>query len=214
MLHYLPGCDVLKNHGQAINKLTKYMQEQGAIIDQCCRSKDDFLKEGDVLVQNCTLCQLLIKERYPQVNCISLYEYVLQDYHFPWSNHQGEIISIQDCLRTKENRVFQESIRKCLQKMNYTIIELDDAFEKTTFDGVWIYNEPLDICKEIAPQTMQKLKEHFIQLLPQDIQEKKMKEWVRRYTTDVLVYCNGCERGIRIGGIQPIHLVELLAENL
>ena len=35
------------------------------------------------------------------------------------------------------------------------------------------YNEPLDICKEIAPQTMQRLKEHYIELLPQNIQEKK-----------------------------------------
>jgi hypothetical protein len=52
MLHYLPGCDVRKNHEQAIQKITKYMQEQGAIIDKCCRSKDDFLKEGDILVQN------------------------------------------------------------------------------------------------------------------------------------------------------------------
>ena len=198
MLHYLPGCDVRKNHEQAIQKITKYMQEQGAIIDKCCRSKDDFLKEGDILVQNCTLCQLLIKEKYPDVKCMSLYEYILQDKHFPWSNHQGEIISIQDCL----------------QKMNYTIIELEDAFEKTTFDGVWIYNEPLDICKEIAPQTMQRLKEHYIELLPQNIQEKKMKEWVKHYKNNILVYCNGCEKGHKIGGIEPIHLVELLAENL
>ena len=46
------------------------------------------------------------------------------------------------------------------------------------------------------------------------LQEQKMKEWVKHYTSDVLVYCNGCERGLKIGGIQPIHIVELLAENL
>ena len=50
--------------------------------------------------------------------------------------------------------------------------------------------------------------------LPAKVQEEKMKEWVKRYTSDVLVYCNGCERGLKIGGIQPIHIVELLAENL
>ena len=61
MLHYLPGCDVRKNHEQAIQKITKYMQEQGAIIDKCCRSKDDFLKEGDILVQNCTSNNAKIK---------------------------------------------------------------------------------------------------------------------------------------------------------
>ena len=35
MLHYLPGCDVRKNHPQAIEKLTTYMKNQGAIIDWC-----------------------------------------------------------------------------------------------------------------------------------------------------------------------------------
>ena len=41
---YEGGYDVRKNHEQAIHKITKYMQEQGAIIDKCCRSKDDFFK--------------------------------------------------------------------------------------------------------------------------------------------------------------------------
>ena len=31
-------------------------------------------------------------------------------------------------------------------------------------------------------------------------------------STDVLVYCNGCERGIKMGGGKPMHIVELLAE--
>lgn len=42
MLHYLPGCDVKKNHPQALLAIQKYMQEKGAIIDQCCRNKDKF----------------------------------------------------------------------------------------------------------------------------------------------------------------------------
>lgn len=214
MIHYLPGCDVRKNHPQAIEKLTNYMKNQGALIDTCCRNKEDFLKENDVLVQNCTLCQLLIQEKYPQVTCLSTYEYILQDTHFPWPNHQGEMIAIQDCLRTKENRTFQEAIRKCLLKMNYTIIELEDAYEKTNFDGIWIYNEPAVICKEIAPKTMKRLKENYFQFLSPELQEQKMKEWVKHYTSDVLVYCNGCEKGLKMGGIQPIHIVELLAENL
>ena len=58
---YEGGYDVRKNHEQAIHKITKYMQEQGAIIDKCCRSKDDFLKEGDILVQNCTSNNAKIK---------------------------------------------------------------------------------------------------------------------------------------------------------
>ena len=61
--------------------------------------------------------------------------------------------------------------------MNYTIIEIEDAYEKTNFDGIWIYNEPEVICKEIAPKAMQRLKENYFQSLPAKIQEEKMKEW-------------------------------------
>ena len=49
---------------------------------------------------------------------------------------------------------------------------------------------------------MQRLKEHYIELLPQNIQEKKMKEWVKHYKNNILVYCNGCEKGLKIGGIE------------
>lgn len=63
-------------------------------------------------------------------------------------------------------------------------------------------------------ETMQRLKENYFQPLPEKVQVEKMKEWVKRYTSDVLVYCNGCERGLKIGVVQPIHIVELLAENL
>lgn len=50
---------------------------------------------------------------------------------------------------------------------------------------------------KIAPQTIQRLKEHYIELLPQNIQEKKMKEWVKHYKNNILVYCNGCEKDLK-----------------
>ena len=55
---------------------------------------------------------------------------------------------------------------------------------------------------KIAPQTIQRLKEHYIELLPQNIQEKKMKEWVKHYKNNILVYWNGCEKGLKRGGIE------------
>ena len=52
MLHYLPGCDVRKNHPEAIDKLQHYMENQGIIIDRCCRVKDKFLKATDTIIHN------------------------------------------------------------------------------------------------------------------------------------------------------------------
>ena len=54
---------------------------------------------------------------------------------------------------------------------------------------------------KIAPQTIQRLKEHYIEFLPQNIQEKKMKEWVKHYKNNILFYFNCCEKGIKIGFI-------------
>ena len=89
MLHYLPGCDVKKNHPQALLAIEKYMQEKGAIIDQCCRNKDKFLEDNDIIVHNCTLCHLVLEETYPHTQIMSLYEYILKDEHFPWVDHHG-----------------------------------------------------------------------------------------------------------------------------
>ena len=77
MLHYLPGCDVRNNHPKEIEKLTAYMKRQNAIIDVCCRVKEKFLDEGDIIIQNCTLCELLLKESHCDNECLSIYEYIL-----------------------------------------------------------------------------------------------------------------------------------------
>lgn len=42
---------------------------------------------------------------------------------------------------------------------------------------------------------------HYIQCLPPELQEQKMKERVKRYTSDVLVNCYVCERRFEIGEI-------------
>lgn len=215
MLHYLPGCDVRKNHREAIEKIIDYMKKQGAYIDICCRTNQKFLNEGDIIVQNCTLCELLMKETHPKNECLSLYEYVLNDEHFPWKNHHGEKITIQDCLRVKNNRSLQVAIRKCLEKMNYMIVEMDANYDQTTFDGVWIYSLPMQNCIDTAPKTMQNLIDNYIEIIDEDEKKRRMQDWVKKYETQqVLVYCNGCENGLKIGGIKPIHLVELIAEGL
>lgn len=215
MLHYLPGCDVKKNHPEAINKLINYLQDKGAVIDKCCRNKESFLIEGDTIINNCTLCNIVLNEVYPNSECLSLYEYVLQDDNFPWVSHSGETITIQDCWRTRDNKNLHKAIRKCLIKMDYTIIELEDNYDKTKFCGVWLNNPPAKDCIEIAPNTFKDIIDNYLELLSTDQQKSKMEEWVKHYPTDyILVYCNGCERGIKLGGKQPIHIVELLAQGL
>lgn len=215
MLHYLPGCDVRKNHPEAIDKLQHYMENQGIIIDRCCRVKDKFLKATDTIIHNCTLCQLILNETYPDNECLSLYEFILEDPDFPWINHQEDRITIQDCWRTRNNLALQLAVRECLKRMNYTIIEMEENYSKTTYCGVWLNNPMANDCVELAPKTFSKITKNDLNLLSLEDQNKRMKQWVQQYTTkQILVYCNGCEKGIKLGDKHPTHLIELLAEGL
>lgn len=215
MLHYLPGCDVLKNHPQAINKLTDYMIKQGAKVDACCRTSDKILEDGDIMINNCTLCDLILNETHPNNQIMSIYEYVLSDPSFPFVDHEKEKITIQDCLRTKNNKDMLDAIRTCLKKMNFDIIELEENYEKTNFDGIWIYNKPMDICLSLAPNSTHKIMGKYYEEIDEDEKTYRMQQHVKQYVTDlVLTYCNGCERGMKRGGISPVHLVELLSEGL
>ncbi len=215
MLHYLPGCDVRTNHSQAVEKMERYMEAQGAHVERCCRTKEKFLVPGDTIVNNCTMCDLILRETHPDNEGHSLYEFVLQDEKFPWNDHSGKKIIVQDCWRTRENLALQKAIRECLARMNYTVIEMENNFDKADFCGVWRNNTPAKICIEVAPKTFSAIIENHIRIMPVEKQVEMMKEQVSRYgNEDVLVYCNGCEKGLKLGGGNPIHMIELLARGL
>lgn len=215
MIHYLPGCDVRKNHPQAIRKIEKYMKEKGAVIDKCCRTKEKLLEKEDIMISNCMMCSLVIKETHPENKNISLYKYILNDDNFPWVDHHGMKIVVQDCWRTRKNKMMQEAIRECLKRMNITVIEMKLNREKTDFDGVWRNNAIDPVLLEVAPCTFESINTNDIDLLSFQEQEQKMKEWVKVYDSqEVMIYCNGCEKGLKMGGIQPVHLIELIAEGL
>ena len=165
MLHYLPGCDVFKNHSTASKKIQQYMKDSGAIIDQCCRVKKHFLTETDIIVTNCTLCQLILQETHPETKHLSLYEFVLKDIHFPWINHQGSTIIVQDCWRTRNDLNLQIAVRECLKKMNFEIIEMSENYNKTKYCGVWLNNQPVRECIELAPHTFHDIVENHLHLL-------------------------------------------------
>lgn len=216
MRHYMPGCDVAKNHPREIKAIQHYMVEKKqAVIDRCCRVSNKLLETGDIIINNCTLCELMLRETHPNNQIISLYEYVLSDPEFPWADFEGLCLTVQDCWRTRNNRQMQDAIRECLVRMHVQIIETEENYEKTKFDGMWLFGNPRQDCVDTAPVICKDIMENYVEPLPEDEQIARMKDWVSRYSTEqVLVYCNGCERGIRVGGGHPIHLVELLAKGL
>ncbi|MDO4528640.1 MAG: hypothetical protein Q4C03_07670 [bacterium] len=215
MHYYLPGCDFNKNHPQAGAKLRDYMLSQVGFAEApCCRAKSLGVLPDDTIVENCTLCELVLTERVPQTHLVSLYEWVLDDPAFPWPDFAGREMTLQDCARTRTNHALHDAVRACLDRMHVTYHELAQNREQTTFDGVWLYNPPAPDCVEVAPRTFAELETRRTLLEPEE-QKQRMETWVGQYPTgEVVVYCNGCERGVRLGGKQPFPLLELLAEGL
>ena len=167
--------------------------------------------DGDIVVQNCTQCDFILKERCPQIKVTSLYEFVLQDESFLWGNLNGQKITVQDCFRTRDDAGLQEAVRECLRNMNAEIVEAAENHADTKYCGIWLNNPAALDCAAVAPKAFEKLEEYRVLLTP-DEQKVKMEKWVQQYTTDkVAVYCNGCERGLRLGGLEPYHMIELLA---
>lgn len=213
MKYYLPGCDVRRNHPKASAKMTEYMKSKGIEIAQCCRKDLSFLKEGDSIIENCTLCELMLKERVPDTPFQSLYEYLL-DTDFIWPDYHGETMIVQDCWRTRDNISIQNAVREALKRMNIQIIETDNNREKSEYCGVWLNNPPASDCVKLAPNTFTEL-ENYRHILTKEEQEEKMMEWVKQYNgMPVIVYCNGCEKGIKLGHGNPVHLIELISRDL
>lgn len=213
MIWYLPGCDVRRNHPEAVKKMTEYLLGKGLKQAVCCRKDLSAITEEDEIIQNCTLCEMVLAERMPHNPRRSLYEYLLET-DFVWPDWQGKTVTIQDCRRTKDNRALQDAVRECLHRMNIEYVEMPQNHEQTEYCGIW-YNTPIapDL-PEIVPELSACLEQQR-QLMTEAEQKAAMEAWVRQYQTDeVVVYCNGCERGIRLGGGHPLHMIELLTRDL
>lgn len=213
MIYYIPGCDVLRNHPEAGKCALDYMKKKGISEGPCCRKDLSSLKDGDTLITNCTQCNLIFAERVPKVKIISLYEYLLNESDYEWKDFHGETMTLQDCWRMRHNPSIHDAVRKCLSSMNVTVTELPKNREEADFCGVWLNSPPAPDCVEVAPETFAELEKHRVILTPEE-QKRRMTEYVTQLHTErTIVYCNGCEKGIRLGGGNPLHMIEMLFGN-
>lgn len=212
MIYYLPSCKVKTRHKEASLKIQEYLNNNGVEVLGCCKLSQEIFKKGDTVITNCTSCAIITDECSPNVKEISLYEYLLEENSFKWPNYNGENITVQDCLRTIHKPQLQLAVRSCLEKMNIKPIEIKDNFDKSRFDGLFCYRKMSDVNKKFAPVYFSEYEKEYVKKVEKDIGEEYMKEWCKQYTTDrIVVYCNSCLEGIKIGGANGVHLVELIA---
>ncbi len=213
MIYYIPGCDVNRNHPEAGKKAQKYMEDRNIAIGPCCKLDVSFLKADDTLITNCTQCDLIFAERVPGIRIMSLYEFVLEDPDHKWNNFEGEAMAVQDCFRTRNNHVLQDAVRRCLQNSNIQVMELKKNRGDTDFCGVWLNSPAAEDSVQAAPETFRNL-EQYREILSEEEKKARMKAYVSELpSVKTAVYCNGCEKGLRLGSGNPLHLIEILFGN-
>lgn len=216
MYYYFPSCKFTAANPEVSRRLKKYLSAKPDIqVTGCCRVNQEQLTEEDTAVTICLSCAAITGEVSPETREISIWEYLLEDPEFPWPDYHGESMVIQDCWRARNLQTLQQAVRDCMERMNICLVELEENREATQFDGVWRFNPVQQGNLDIAPNYFGAVRDSGVILLPPEEQKQKMEEWCRQYTTErVVTYCNACLAGVRQGGVEGVHLMELMAERL
>ncbi len=216
MIYYLQSCNFTAASPGASKKIRGYMEKKADVkVPGCCRPSQKLFQEGDTVLTICLTCSAITREVSPQVTEMSFWEYALGDPDFPWPDYHGEKMTIQDCWRAREKDSLMRAVRECMKRMNIEPVELGENFGNTRFDGVWRFNPVQKRNKDMAPVYFGEVENHGLELIPQEQQVRRMKEWVSQYQTErAVAYCNACLRGMQMGGADGIHLMELMTANL
>lgn len=215
MIYYEPSCKFKANHPEASARIQAYLRKKGIIVTGCCRPSQKLYTDTDTVLFNCTSCSIIVKEVHPETESMSVYEYLLKDNDFPWPDYHGERITVQDCFRARNDRATQEAVRQCMIRMKIVPVELaDENYEKAAFDGPFLFHPIAENNMTIAPAAFSRIAEH-VMMFSEEEQSELLKKQVAKYTTDrTAVYCNSCEKGISLGGGNPVHLLELITQDL
>ena len=168
-------------------------------------------ESGDCVYSLCHNCNNIIEEMHPGVSVHSLWELIDRDARFCFPDHTGSKVTLQDCWRAKNRADEQKAVRNLLGKMNIQYTEAPNNHEKTDFCGNSLYRPQPPRNPKLAPK-------HYVDgteglFLPHtlDEQNKIMREYCKRYTTDTVVcYCHYCLEGLINGGKDGRHLADLL----
>lgn len=243
-LFYLPGCKFTKYDPKASNKLASFCKSYlDAQVLGCCSKDFSTPKTGDTVLYVCPTCALIMKESNPGVALKSIYEAILEYddtlcssdklYNtqnktcIQWMDLQKQEIIVQDCWRSRKDPALQLTIRKVLSKMNTTIRELDNNFDKADYCGLSLLKEPSPRYKQLAPKLFRDptFKPHS-----SDEQIRLLNNHAQQYTTSAIgCYCTGCIEGIKQINVtfssdktyvtagkrfEPIHIASLLAQSI
>ena len=207
---YFPSCKFSAYSPESSKKICDYLRNRYDMkVMGCCRKGRLALTKEDTAVFICHTCTAICEESSEAGNVISLWELLDNDCELHLPNHNGLTLTIQDCWRSFDNKNEQKAVRNLLDKMNITIIEQEENFEKSIFCGTSLFNGINEENNMLAPKRFGE-SGIFTSLSPEE-QIWRMKEHCKNIQTEsVLCYCVTCLNGINAGGKNAVHLLDLI----
>ena len=168
-------------------------------------------REGDQIVSLCHNCNNIIEELHPGLHVQSLWELLDTDDRFPFPDHRGMKVTVQDCWRSRERLAEQDAVRSLLSKMGIDYVEAPENHAYTNFCGASLYRAQPPRNPKLAPK-------HYVEgavgkFLPHSYEEQVriMEEYCSAYTTDkVVCYCHYCLEGLQMAKKDAAHIAQLL----
>ena len=209
---FLPSCKVKKQFGNASTKLKDYLEQtQSVETVGCCKVFCNKTTKDDTAVVICNNCAAIMEESSLVSNIEFVWKIIDHDENFDFPDYHGERMTIQDCWRAYEKRNVQDAIRSLMRKMNIDVVELKENYEQTKFCGADLLEECTDIERKFAPRRYVLEGADMYHPIPKEDEDNWLKNYCRQIETEkVVCYCMACLDGIKRGGKQAVHLIELL----
>lgn len=209
---FFPSCKAKANLPNASLKLRHYMAQRYQPEQVgCCRADHRKLTGQDMAVVLCNNCAAICQESSAAGGVTFLWELIDGDESFTFPDYGGVGMAVQDCWRSYENRGEQEAVRSLLAKMNIVCQEQEENFEKTRFCGVSLLEPCLAGNAKLAPKRYVEKGSDMFNPCTQEEQARSMRLHCGHIAADkVVCYCMSCVQGIKLGGKEGVHLLELL----
>ena len=216
-LVYFPSCKFRAAFPPAAQKTEDYLRVRfGARISGCCRSCRELLGEGDTAMCVCGTCRAICAESSQVGEVLTVWELLDRDESFPFPEHSGEAVTLQDCWRARSQPGVHRAVRSLLRKMGYAVAEAPASRGKSLFCGVSLLSPPSGENAGLAPRCLGGDAQGAFRPCPPGEQRDAMARYCRSLPSErpVVAYCVSCVKGLRLGGADAIHLMELLTERL
>ena len=209
---FFPACKVLGKYPEISRKIEDYLKLRfdDLKIENCCKASSTSISNGDTVIYVCTACNMYLGDNTPPESFKSIWELIDNDDSFVLPNHQGKVMTIQDCWKVPNERKLHDATRNLLNKMKIGVVELEKNKEAADFCGKYLYDPSMKQFAKIS-QRVAKYQNEFFKPHSDEAYIKIMKNHSSQITTDeVVCYCGACRDGLIDGGKVVFHLAELV----